>query len=237
VGTDPESANTRRDWTPKEEFLLRSGSLLGAGLVRTLGMTWRLSWVGEHHRADLERSGSNWIYAFWHGWLLALIYTHRNKGIKVLVSTHRDGELVARLIAKLGFGVVRGSTTRGGGRALFALAALRDEAPLGVAPDGPRGPARQVHPGVIYLAQRSGLPIVPLTSASNPCWRANSWDRFVVPLPFARCAIGYGEPLWVPPHAGGVEIERLRAELQGRLDSLQRSLEDLVGLPEKEVKV
>lgn len=229
-----ENAATQT-WTPKEEFLLKSGSLLGAGLLTTLGTTWRVTWVGKEHVADLERRGLNWIYAFWHGWLLGLIYTHRKRGIRVLVSTHRDGELVARVITRLGFGAVRGSTTRGGGRALFTLAALRDEAPLGVAPDGPRGPARRVHAGVIYLAQRSGLPIVPLTSAANPCWRASSWDRFAVPLPFARCAVGYGEPLWVPSQAKGAEIEELRGELEARLNTLQSNLEHMVGLSEEGV--
>lgn len=222
-------------WTRKEELFLRSGSSLGAGFLHALGTTWRVSWVGKNHIADLERAGSNWIFAFWHGWLLALIFTHRRRGIKVLVSTHRDGELVARVITKLGFGAVRGSTTRGGGRALFTLAGLRDEVPLGIAPDGPRGPARCVQPGVIYLAQRSGLPIVPLTSAGNPCWRAGSWDRFAVPLPFARCAVGYGEPLWVPAHLSGEEINELCTKLEGRLNMLQRKLGNMVGLPPEEV--
>jgi hypothetical protein len=223
-----------RPWTPKEEFFLKAGSFLGAGLLRALGSTWRVEWVGREYVADLEDRGLNWIYAFWHGRLLALIYTHRGRGVKVLVSTHRDGELVARVITRLGFGAVRGSTTRGGGRALFTLAALRDEAPLGVAPDGPKGPARRVHPGVIYLAQRSGLPIVPLTSAGNPSWKAKSWDSFAVPLPFSKCAVGYGEPIWVPPDVKAPDVEGLSEELERRLNALQRDLEDVVGLREEE---
>jgi lysophospholipid acyltransferase (LPLAT)-like uncharacterized protein len=206
-------------------LFLKTFSALGSFVLRALGATWRVKWLGREHTATLKRDGHNWIYAFWHGGLLALIYTHRRQGIKVLVSTHRDGELVSRVITELGFDAVRGSTTRGGGRALFTLARLREGAPIGVAPDGPRGPSRRVHPGVIYLAQRSGLPIVPLTSAGDPCWRAGSWDRFAVPLPFSSCAIGYGEPLWVPPDARGEDIDRLSEELQDRLNALQEKLD------------
>jgi lysophospholipid acyltransferase (LPLAT)-like uncharacterized protein len=217
-----------RRWSRKDESFLRFFSSLGCSVLRALGASWRVRWVGREHTTALKSSRQNWIYAFWHSGLLALIYTHRRQGVKVLVSTHRDGELIARVISKLGFTAVRGSTTRGGGRALFALAALKDGAPLGVAPDGPRGPARRVHPGVVYLAQRTGLPIVPLTSASAPCWRARSWDRFTVPLPMSRCVVGYGKPMWVPADAKGPAIEELRAELESRLNALQRDLDSAV---------
>lgn len=217
-----------RKWPLKDELFLRALSSMGTILLRGLGASWRVRWVGREHTAKLKNGGHNWIYAFWHGGLLPLIYAHRRQGVKVLVSTHRDGELVARVISRMGFHAVRGSTTRGGGRALFALAALRDGAPVGVAPDGPRGPAKRVHPGVIYLAQRTGLPIVPLTSAGDPCWRANSWDRFTVPLPFSRCAIGYGEPLWVPADAKGDDFAGLTVDLEERLNRLQGELDRLI---------
>jgi lysophospholipid acyltransferase (LPLAT)-like uncharacterized protein len=217
-----------RQWSRGDESFLKFFSGLGCLMLRALGASWRVRWVGREHTTALRSKGQNWIYAFWHGGLLALVYTHRRQGIKVLVSTHRDGELVARVITKLGFTAVRGSTTRGGGRALFTLAGLKEGAPLGVAPDGPRGPARRVHPGVVYLAQRAGLPIVPLTSASAPCWKARSWDRFTVPLPMSRCAVGYGEPMWIPPDAKGPAMEELRAELESRLNALQRELDWLV---------
>lgn len=218
-------------WTLRDRLFLRMLSSLGSLVLGALGATWRVKWVGRKHTAALKTEGHNWIYAFWHGGLLALIYAHRRQNIKVLVSTHRDGELVARVITKLGFNAVRGSTTRGGGRALFMMAGLRMGAPLGVAPDGPRGPAKRVHPGVVYLAQRSGLPIVPLTSASAPSWNARSWDSFTVPLPFSRCAIGYGEPLWVPPDAKGKEIQKAGDELERRLNALQVELDALVAGP------
>lgn len=225
AANERDASSRTGEWTLRERIFLRVFSSLGSFVLKVLGATWRVRWVGREHTAALRRDGQNWIYAFWHGGLLALIYSHRYQGIKVLVSTHRDGELVSRVISKLGFNAVRGSTTRGGGRALFALARLRDGTPIGVAPDGPRGPSRRVHPGVIYLAQRSGLPIVPLTSAADPCWRAGSWDRFAVPLPFSSCAIGYGEPMWVPSEARGSDIDELAAELERRLSSLQNELD------------
>jgi len=217
------------EWTLKDRVFLRVFSSLGALTLRGLGATLRVRWVGREHTAKLKREGSNWIYAFWHGGLLALIYTHRRQGVKVLVSTHRDGELVARVVERLGFHTVRGSTTRGGERAIFTMAALREGAPLGVAPDGPRGPARCVQPGVIYLAQRSRLPIVPLASSCNPAWRARSWDRFTVPYPFSRCAVGYGEPMWVKAGADGEAIRAACVELERRLNALQEELDRIAG--------
>lgn len=212
-------------WSFKDSLFLTALSSLGAVVLRVLGATWRVVWTGREHVDGLERRGTNWIYAFWHGGLLSLVYTHRGRGIKVLVSTHRDGELVARMISKLGFEAVRGSSTRGGGRAIFELAGRKEGAPLGVAPDGPRGPSRRAQPGVVYLAQRTGLPIVPLTSAGDPCWRMRSWDRFAVPKPFSRCAIGYGEPIWVPPNAKSEDIAAVCQDLERSLNRLQLELE------------
>lgn len=202
---------------------------LASATVWVLGRSLRITW----HQLDLlesarERSaGRGIIYAFWHQRLLPLCFTHRRRSINVLVSTHRDGELIARVIGNLGFETVRGSSTRGGREALHEMTAKsRSAHDLGVTPDGPRGPARELKPGLLVLARRSGRPVVPLASAVWPRVELSSWDRFHIPLPFARCAITHGEPWW--PERG-MDAESMRAELEARINQVTRAADTLVG--------
>lgn len=140
------------------------------------------------------------LYSLWHGDLWHLSYMFRQQGIAVLVSTHRDGELIARVIARLGFGLVRGSSTRGGAHALREIRAyVRDEpGDLGFTIDGPRGPAREPKDGILYAASRTGLPIVPLGVCIDRAWRAKSWDGLQIGKPFARVVVAVGDELHVP---------------------------------------
>ena len=119
--------------------------------------------------------------------------------MQILISDHRDGELITRVVRRLGFGVVRGSTTRGGVRALREMTHRVDRGHLCVTPDGPRGPARHVHQGLAYLSSRTGLPVVGAGMAFQDPWRARSWDRFAVPRPFRAAACVVPEPSWSPP--------------------------------------
>lgn len=193
----------------------------GSRLIVLLGRTWRLREVVPDAVRDRVAAGQGIIYAFWHGRLLPLVFTHRRRGIVVLVSLHRDGEYIARTIEALGFGTVRGSTTRGGARALAALLArARGGASFGITPDGPRGPRHVLQPGVITLASRSGLPIVLLATSGRPAWQARSWDRFFVPLPFARCVVLSSEPIFVPRELDEAGFERWRADVEDRLRRL-----------------
>ncbi len=168
----------------------------GPVLVRLLGSTWRST---EIHRERIERvheSGRPVVLAFWHGALLPLTFIDRGRNIQVLTSMHRDGELISRVIAALGFGVVRGSSTRGSVRGLIKLIAKgRDGLDLGITPDGPKGPAESIKRGVFYVTERSGARLVPLGVAAARAKRLSSWDSFMVPLPFSRVAVVYGEPL------------------------------------------
>ncbi|MFN8179441.1 MAG: lysophospholipid acyltransferase family protein [bacterium] len=173
-----------------------AGIALGPWLVLALGSTWRLRWVGGPPVPVARRGGGPVMYAHTHGVLLALSYTHRRCGIQVMVSESRDGEIITRIIERLGFGTVRGSTTRGGERALVRLAALgREGRDLGITPDGPKGPRGSAQPGAILIAARAGIPIVPLGVAASRAWRARSWDRFLVPKPFAEVWVVSGPPL------------------------------------------
>ncbi len=177
----------------------RLAGVLGAGLVRVLGSTWRIDWLDQNGALARPSWDAPAVYAFWHGTLLVLSYSHRARGIVVLVSRHADGEYISQIICRLGFGVVRGSSTRGGLRALLEMGrAGREGHPLGVTPDGPRGPRAVLQAGVLHIAQRSGLPIVPLAASAVRRTRLASWDRFLIPHPWSRVAIVTGAPIHIP---------------------------------------
>jgi len=172
---------------------------LGAALLRVIGATWRIEWH-DAARADggVERGGKR-IYAFWHARLLPLIFTHRGVGAAVLISRHRDGELVARVIRHMGFVTARGSSTRGGGQGFVEMLRFAGEGrALGITPDGPRGPAERVKAGTIELASRTEWPIICVGVAVRDAWTLRSWDRFKIPKPFTRLALVYGPALTVP---------------------------------------
>lgn len=171
---------------------------IGALLIRALGRTWRFTVKGKEPSDALRATGAPIIYAFWHGELLPLLYSHRGDDVAVLVSAHHDGEIVARIAERLGLSTVRGSSTRGGVRALMDLVrVLESRRSTAVTPDGPRGPARQFAPGTLVAAQRTGAPIVPIAVRASRAWRLRSWDRFLVPKPFARVHLVYGPPAYV----------------------------------------
>jgi lysophospholipid acyltransferase (LPLAT)-like uncharacterized protein len=187
--------------------LIRVAAVLAAWLIRAWMATLRYRVVNRddaEHPADADRQ--RYIYAFWHESLLAPVRFRAR--VRVLISRHADGELIALAAQRLGFGVVRGSTTRGGGGALVELWDCSQASHLVFTPDGPRGPRRRVQPGMIVLASRSGLPIVPVGVGYARAWRARSWDRFAVPRPFTRCVLVAGEAVRVPP---GVDREGLEA--------------------------
>jgi lysophospholipid acyltransferase (LPLAT)-like uncharacterized protein len=187
-------------------------------LIYLLGKSLRIEWVGEENLESARRDGKSVIYAFWHGRMLILTYSHRNRKIHVLISQHRDGEYIARIIHRLGFVSVRGSTTRGGSKALFEMcektAAGFDGA---VTPDGPKGPGFKVHPGTVYIAQRSGMPIMPISNSAEHRWNLSSWDRFLIPKPFSKTVIILGQPIYVASESTPEQLEEKRKELEQRL--------------------
>lgn len=177
-------------------------ALLAGGTAALLAATWRWRRVGEGGAVravrpplDLEPA----VYALWHEHLLPLAFAHRGSGAVALVSEHRDGEILVRVLRRLGLRAARGSSTRGGGRGLREMVrAGRAGRPLAFTPDGPRGPARTCRPGVVRAAAETGLPVVPLAAAASAYRRLDSWDRFLVPAPFARVYLSRGASLPVP---------------------------------------
>jgi lysophospholipid acyltransferase (LPLAT)-like uncharacterized protein len=187
---------------------------LSAGCVRALGATLRMEIGGTDSIERFWAEQRALIYIVWHGRILMVPWLNerlrrerRARPVTVLASRSRDGELVARYVERFGLGVVRGSSSRGGAGGLRGLArTVSGGGDVAVVPDGPRGPRGQLQPGVVTLASLTGAPVVPFAFAARPAHRAASWDEFLVPLPFARCTLLFGDPVVVPRDA-----DRLRA--------------------------
>ncbi len=204
---------------------------ISAAAVAALGATLRVRASGVEPLRPLWRARRPLIYAVWHGrilivpWLNARLREREGaRCVRVLASRSRDGELVAAFVRRFGLDVVRGSSSRGGAAALRALArAVRAGEDVAVVPDGPRGPACRLQAGIIALAAATGAPIVPLGVAARPARRLASWDRFMVPAPFARCAVVFGAALDVRRDADR-ETQRVRVEraLQDVTDAADR---------------
>jgi lysophospholipid acyltransferase (LPLAT)-like uncharacterized protein len=164
--------------------------------VRLLATTWRVREIGRDGWARRRAAGLPSIMALWHGQLLVLTPHHRAMGVSVLISEHRDGEIIARIVEALGYRTVRGSTSRGAGRALLELVrVLRAGNDVAITPDGPRGPRHSFAPGALIASQRSEAPIVGVVAHVSRAWRLRSWDGFEIPKPFARITIAYGDPV------------------------------------------
>lgn len=169
---------------------------LGSFVLRALASTWRVRFVNDDVRRAIEERP--FIYVLWHGELLPLLWAHRDRGVVIMISEHSDGEIIARVAHSLGYRTVRGSTSRGAARALLgACREIESGATLAVTPDGPRGPAHSVAPGAAAIAQRTGAPMLPVSATASSAWHLRSWDRFMIPRPFARITVGYGDPLIV----------------------------------------
>jgi lysophospholipid acyltransferase (LPLAT)-like uncharacterized protein len=176
-------------------FSARLAQFAGGTALRALAATWRYRVVGGEAVQSVRAGGTPVIFSLWHGQLLPLIWHHRNEGVAILVSEHRDGEIIARVATSLGYRLIRGSTTRGGERALLTLAKqLTAGLDAAVTPDGPKGPAKSYAPGALIAAQRSGALIVPIAAHASRAWHLSSWDSFMIPKPFATVTVAYGRP-------------------------------------------
>ena len=190
--------------------------------VRVLASSWRITVIQEERWRILSETKRPHVFLLWHEALLPLLWQHRNQGIAIVVSEARDGQYLADVATSLGYRTVRGSSTRGGARAL--LAAVRELQAAGAVaftPDGPRGPRRELKPGVVAAAQRGGAVIVPIHAEADRAWRLHSWDRFMIPKPLARVRITYGRPFAVAEGEAGL-AEGLARAADG-LDEVSRT--------------
>jgi hypothetical protein len=187
----------------------------GATVIRALGVTWRIRIEEEDALMRARTLSPRIIYAAWHGRLLPLAFTHRNRHIHVLASEHADGEMLGQTIRRLGFGHVRGSSTRGGTRAVLEMVEKAGAGfDLGITVDGPRGPRGVVKTGIVEIARQTGAAILPITTASSRRRILTSWDAFEFTAPFARVVVRYGEPLLVDPNADRVAVEARRLDVE-----------------------
>ena len=195
---------------------------IGYRLVSALGSTLRWRTEGLEHFDGILASGRQPIMAFWHGRILSATYYFRRRGIVVITSENFDGEWIAGIIERFGYGTARGSTSRGGRRALLQL--RRDMAagkPAGFTIDGPRGPARVAQPGAIWLAKATGNPVLPFHLEASRHWTMGSWDETQIPKPFSTVALVVGEPIDVPRDADEATLEASRQLLEERLRALE----------------
>jgi lysophospholipid acyltransferase (LPLAT)-like uncharacterized protein len=186
-------------------------------LCRTL--TWTVE--GQEHYESLMRAGTPPVLAFWHGRILPATWHFRDRNIVVITSQNFDGEWIARIIERFGYGTARGSSSRGGARALVQM--RRDLAagrPVAFTVDGPRGPRQVAQPGAPFLAAATGHPILPFHIEVERYWTTRSWDRPQIPKPFSRVAVVIGPPMTVPCTSDDV-IEESRAALERTLKELE----------------
>jgi lysophospholipid acyltransferase (LPLAT)-like uncharacterized protein len=197
-------------------WIVRAGTVL----IRLLAMTWRMRAANDAPVRAARASGQRVIFTLWHGELLPLLWYHRNQGIAVVISEHRDGEIIAQIAERLGYATVRGSSSRGGSRALIGLMrALESGLDGAVTPDGPRGPAHVFAPGAAIASQRTGVPLLPLRASAARAWRLKSWDSFLVPKPFATVRVTYGA-LTPVTAASAREAAEQAPQLQAVLDAV-----------------
>ena len=197
-------------------------SRAGYPFIASLGATLKWRTEGAEHYDAIVQSGRRPIMAFWHGRILPATIYFRRRGIVVITSENFDGEWIAGIIERFGYGTARGSTSRGGRRALLQL--KRDMAagrPAAFTLDGPRGPARVAQPGAVWLAKATGNPVVPFHIEATSHWTVNSWDRTLIPKPFATVSVAIGEPFDVSAEAGESELEAARKNLEERLAGLE----------------
>jgi lysophospholipid acyltransferase (LPLAT)-like uncharacterized protein len=219
------------DWRASRRKRLEAAAIshIGYGLVAMLAATLRWRAEGLDHLEAVLGSGRQPIMAFWHGRILPATYYFRRRGIVVITSENFDGEWIAGIIRRFGYGTARGSTSRGARKALRQL--TRDMAagrPAAFTLDGPRGPAGVAQPGAVWLAKVTGNPVLPFHIETDRHWTLGSWDRTQIPKPFAIAALVIGEPIDVPRAADEAAIERLRLLLEARLAVLERRASALV---------
>src|SRR3989339_655024 len=206
------------------KILLAVAPWLYAGVSRVLFATCRVRVHGAEHLGQCEAQAKPFVAVFWHYSVFTAVELLRSRGglgWTAMVSASQDGEFVARILARQGVVPLRGSRNRGGLAALKGLIGLlRQGYNAAIVADGSQGPPRIMQAGAILLASKSGAPILPMAVAADRYWAFRSWDRTVLPKPFAQLDLWYGEPMIVPEKAGAEEIERFRLEMEYRLNGL-----------------
>lgn len=217
----------------KSEFVYRLFAFLAASYIRLVFVTCKWATLGKEIPESYIQAKKPFIVCFWHGRLgmLACAWTWKDRPFRMLLSAHRDGQLIGRTVAHFGITSIAGSTQRGGTQAFRGLLkTLRDGETIGITPDGPRGPCQVASLGVITLAKLAKVDMIPITFSTSRRYRLNTWDRFHLPLPFGRGAFLWGNPISPPTSGDSPEMERTRLLLETNMTNLQNKADELMGL-------
>ena len=193
-------------------------STVGVKVLYLLSKSYRVKITGRDIEDRIRREHPAVLYAFWHQRFLYLPYLFKNSKGYVLISYSRDGEMAAKIAEAFGILSIRGSSSRGRISSTREIVeAIEKGGIFGIAPDGPKGPACKVKPGIIKIAKQTGAPILPMTVGAGRKWCFNSWDKFIVPKPFSKICIKYGEPVFIDRDSSDEVLESKRSELEERL--------------------
>ncbi len=197
------------------------------GIMRLLRATMRMEIVGAEIPRPFHARGEGVIHIFWHGRMLMMPFVYQGTCMNVLISTHGDGEIIANVMRRFGFDLVRGSSSRGGKEALREMVRLlRGNKDISITPDGPRGPAEVLKEGVAQVARLTGRPVIPVSFAATRAKRFPTWDRFLLPMPFSRATVVLGDPLY---YVDGEDGETFRLRIEAALRNVTARADDLAG--------
>jgi lysophospholipid acyltransferase (LPLAT)-like uncharacterized protein len=209
------------DYSLKERLIIRLADAAFYSAIKLIGSTTRFEVEGMENFDAILAAGKLPIYAFWHDRIFLGTYFWRDRGIVVLTSKSFDGEYIARFIQRFGYGAIRGSSSRGGSKALVEMIKLmRRGLPMAFTVDGPRGPKYEVKAGPVILAKKTGNPIMPFVIEPRSFWKTRSWDKMHIPRPFGRARVFIGEPIYVDADADAAQVEGKTLQLQESLDGL-----------------
>ncbi|HJQ32134.1 MAG TPA: lysophospholipid acyltransferase family protein [Pyrinomonadaceae bacterium] len=205
-------------YTFRQRLAIRAADVAFYLAILAVGRTLRFQVEGQEHWDEAARGGLP-IYTFWHDRIFPGTYFFRRRRIVIMTSQSFDGEYIARFIQRLGYGAVRGSSTRGGVGALVELTRLvRAGCPAGFSIDGPRGPRHSAKMGAVLLAKKTGQPVLPFGVNAERFWRLPSWDGMQIPKPFSRVQVRFAPPIHVPADADEETLNAKRDELQLALE-------------------
>ena len=222
------------DWRASRFQRAQIAAIAGLGypLINALGHTLRWRTEGLHHFESIRASGRQPVMGFWHGRILPATFYFRRRGIVVITSENFDGEWIARIIERFGYGTARGSTSRGARKAMLQLVKdMKAGLPAGFTLDGPRGPARVAQPGAVWLASATGNPLLPFHLEASSHWSLRSWDKTQIPKPFSTIALVVGEPMEIERDAPADALERARVEVERKLTALEQRALALLSEP------
>ena len=210
-------------YTFKQRLLISLADRAFYFLIALVGASVRWETEGHANLEEIEKAGKLPIYVVWHDRIYLGVAYLKDRGIVFMASQSLDGEYIARFLQRFGFGVIRGSSTRGGARGLVEMIrGMKNGLAMGFTVDGPKGPRYEVKPGAAILAKKTGNPILPFLVQPQKFWRLNTWDKLIIPRPFTRALMIFGKPVYVI----GDETAEASQAVQNELDDLVRRGEE-----------